>query len=48
MSVVTFHSAAGRRLLLSQRVLNPGAKLVVDSRNFGAFAQTPRGAPCGS
>lgn len=47
MSVVTFHSAAGRRLLLSQRVLNPGAKLVVDSRNFGAFAQAPRGAPCG-
>lgn len=47
MSVVTFHSAAGRRLLRSERVLQPGARLVASTRGFGAFAQTPKGSPCG-
>jgi hypothetical protein len=47
MSVVTFHSESGRRALLSQHVLNPGARLVVSTPAFGAYAQTPLGAPCG-
>jgi hypothetical protein len=45
-TVVTFHSAKARQLLVSQRVLNPGAHLVVDENGFGAFAQEPKQGAC--
>lgn len=46
MRVVTFDSPAARRLLVSSRVLNRGARVIVDDNGFGAFVQSPQGTPC--
>ncbi|HZQ82304.1 MAG TPA: hypothetical protein VFB25_10065 [Gaiellaceae bacterium] len=46
MAVVTYGTASLRRLLLSEHVLAAGARQIVRSKDFGAFAQRTKGAPC--